>query len=64
MRGSTVIYVKWKITGRIEIFVNLGKLYSIYSSSELGVSRHTLGKKDLYSGYSSEIVDVFKFHIN
>ena len=60
MRYRSVIYVRWHATGRFEIFVNLGKLYSAYSDSELGVSRNTLAKKDLYSGYRNAAVEVFK----
>jgi len=60
MRCRTVIYVRWKITGRFEIFVNLGKLYSSYDESLLGVSRNTLNKRDLYSGYSNDIIEIFK----
>lgn len=60
MRYKTVIYVKWKLTGRFELFINLGKLYSGYSEAELGVSRYTLNKKDLYSGYHNDSIEVFK----
>lgn len=56
----TALYIRWKATGRMELFVNLGKLYSQYDQNQLGVSRNTLSKKDLYSGYSNEYVDVFK----
>jgi hypothetical protein len=44
----------------MELFVNLGKLYSQYDQDQLGVSRNTLSKKDLYSGYSNEYIDIFK----
>jgi hypothetical protein len=64
MRYRTVIYVRWKLTGRFEIFINLGKLYARYGDSELGVSRSTLSKKRLHDGYSNEIVEVFKCHVN
>ncbi len=60
MRYRTVIYVRWKLTGRFEIFINLGKLYSFYSEEELGVSRHTLNKKELFDGYHNEAIEVFK----
>lgn len=56
----TALYVKWKATGRIELFVNLGKLYSRYTQEQLGVSRSTLAKKDLYDGYINVYVDIFK----
>jgi len=60
MRYKTVIYIRWKLTGRFELFINLGKLYSEYSETSLGVSRHTLNKKDLFSGYHNSTIEVFK----
>lgn len=60
---KTALYIKWKVTGRIELFVNLGKLYSKYEQEQLGVSRNTLLKKDLYSGYSNEYIEIYKFII-
>ncbi len=60
MRSSTLICVRWKLTGRIEIFNNLGKLYSQYSSEVLGVSRWTLDRKDLYEGYQNDIIEIYK----
>ena len=60
MRYKTVVYVKWKLTGRFELFINLGKLYAVHNETSLGVSRHTLNKKDLYSGYHNDTVEVFK----
>jgi hypothetical protein len=60
---KTVILVTWKLTGRIEAFVNLGKLYSKYSGDILGVSRYTLDRKDIYEGYENEIVKLIKLSI-
>ena len=60
MRSNTLICVRWKISGRIEIFNNLGKLYSTYSSGILGVSRCTLDRKDLFEGYQNNIVEIYK----
>jgi hypothetical protein len=60
MRSQTVIYVRWKITGRIEHFTNLGKLYWRYKDDQLGVSRHTLNKKDLFSGFQNDVVEILK----
>jgi hypothetical protein len=59
----TVIYVRWILTGRVEIFANLGKLYSAYDESQVGISRHTLTKKNIYSGYVNEVVEIFKMPI-
>ena len=64
MRSQTVICIRWKITGRIETFVNLGKLYWTYNDSQLGVSRWTLNRKNLYEGYQNEIVEIIKTRVN
>lgn len=64
MRSSTVICIRWKITGRIELFNNLGKLYSSYSDGILGVSRHTLNRKDLFEGFQNEFVEIYKMRLN
>ena len=63
MRSETIIYLRWKLTGRIEHFVNLGKLYTYHTEEELGVSRHTLNKKNLFEGYHSDIVEILKTHV-
>jgi hypothetical protein len=61
MNSKTIIYLRWKITGRIEIFTNLGKLYDRYSIDDLGVSRHTLNRKNLYNGWVSDMIELKKF---
>jgi hypothetical protein len=63
MRSETIIYLRWKLTGRIDFFVNLGKLYSYYTDVEMGVSRHTLNKKDLFEGYENSIIEVRKVQV-
>lgn len=63
MRGKTMLVVRWKITGRIMVFTNLGKLYSEFSSGILGIGRSSLHKKDLFEGYQNEIIEVYKFYI-
>ena len=63
MRSTTIIYLKWKLTGRVEIYSNLGKVYDRYSIDDLGVSRHTLNRKDLYNGWESEMIEIKKFSI-
>ena len=63
MRNSTVIYIRWKLTGRIEVFVNLGKLYSNHTSEFLGVSRWALDRKNLFEGYENSIVEIKKVFI-
>jgi len=64
MRSSTLICVRWKLTGRIEIYNNLGKLYSTYSTINLGVSRGSLDRKNLFEGYQNETVEIYKMRIN
>jgi len=64
MRSQTVICVRWKLTGRIEVFTNLGKLYWKYSDAQLGVSRWTLNKKNLFEGYQNETIEVIKSGVN
>jgi hypothetical protein len=63
MRSQTAICIRWKLTGRIEIFVNLGKLYSYYSSEQLGVSRATLDRKNLFDGYQNNAVEIIKNYV-
>lgn len=63
MRSKTVIYLKWKITGRVEIFVNLGKLFNYYSGDQLGVSRSKLDRTDLYEGYQNDTVEIYKKYV-
>lgn len=63
MRSQTLLIVRWKLTGRMEVFVNLGKLYSQYNSSHLGVSRFTLDRKNLFEGYQNEIVEIVKSNV-
>lgn len=63
MTSKTVICLIWKLTGRIEIFVNLGKMYSSYSSDILGVSRYTLDRKDLTNGYENDVIRMIKLDI-
>lgn len=64
MRSSTLICIRWKLTGRIEIFNNLGKLYSSYSDGVLGVSRYTLDRKDLFEGYQNDVIEIYKMRVN
>ena len=63
MRSNTIICVVWKLTGRIEHFVNLGKLYTYYGNDELGISRSSLNKKDLFEGYDTETIKILKCNV-
>lgn len=63
MRSQTIIYIRWRLTGRVEHFVNLGKLYFYYSTDQLGVSRTTLDRKDLFDGYQNDTIEIFKVYI-
>ncbi len=63
MRSQTIIYIRWKLTGRIEHFVNLGKVYSYYKNNEVGISRASLDRKDLFSGYQNEVIEILKSYV-
>ena len=63
MRSQTVILVRWKLTDRIEVFINLGKLYSYYDNNQIGVSRWTLDRKNLFDGYENDIVSISKIYV-
>lgn len=63
MRSQTAICVRWKLTGRMEIFVNLGKLYTNYSNEQLGVSRATLDRKNLFDLYENDTIEVLKSYV-
>jgi hypothetical protein len=63
MRSNTVICVRWKISGRIEHFVNLGKLFHYYSNGELGVDRTFLNRRDLFNSYENSTVQIIKTNI-
>lgn len=63
MRSNTIICIRWRLSGRIEIFHNLGKLYSEYNSSILGVTRFALYRKDLFTGYQNDIIELYKFRL-
>lgn len=63
MRSQTVIIVRWKLTERVEAFVNLGKLYARYSNVELDVSRWTLDRKDLFEGYENDTIFIIKTYV-
>ena len=63
MRSQTAICIRWKLTGRIEVFVNLGKVYSNYSNEQLGVSRATLDRKNLFEGYQNDMVEIYKMRV-
>ena len=63
MRSNTVICVRWKISGRIENFVNLGKLFHYYSNGELGVDRTFLNRRDLFNSYENSTVQIIKTNV-
>lgn len=63
MRNNTIIYLRWKLSNRVEIFVNLGKLYSIYNKDSIGVSRSQLNRRNLYEKYENDTVEIQKCYI-
>lgn len=63
IRTTTVISLRWKADNSIEVFVNLGKLFTKYDAEKLGVSRFTLDRKDLYRGYENDVIALRKLEI-
>jgi hypothetical protein len=63
IRTTTVISLRWKADNSIEVFVNLGKLFSKYDGEKLGVSRFTLDRKDLKEGYENDVIALRKLEI-
>lgn len=63
MRNATVIYLRWKLSNRVEIFVNLGKLYSTYKPEDIGVSRSQLNRRNLFEMYHNDTVEIQKCYI-
>lgn len=63
MRSKTIIILRWKLSGRVEPFTNLGKLFDRYKNDELGVSRSTLDRKNLFDGYQNETIEISKSYI-
>ena len=59
----TIIYLKWKLSGSIEFYSTLGGLFDDYDSDQISVSRHTLNKRDLFSGYENAIVEIKKCYV-
>ena len=58
MRSSTLICIRWKLTGRIEIFNNLGKLYSEYSTNTPVKCKHTYHKGKSWLVYSTDDTNI------
>ncbi len=63
MRSNTIICVRWKLSGRLEHFVNLGKLFTYYNSDELGVSRSKLNRSDLFDGFHNDTIEIIKTYV-
>lgn len=64
MLNKTVICLVWKLSGRIEIFTTLSKLYKYYNTDTIGVSIHTLIRKNLFNGWENDMVKVIKIKVN
>jgi hypothetical protein len=63
MRSSTIICIRWKLTGRLEHFVNLGKVFTYYDSDELGVSRSKLNRRNLFEGFHNDTIEIVKTYV-
>lgn len=64
MRSKTIIVLRWVLSGRIEVFHNLGKLYLKYPDDMIGITRHGLSKKNLKNGYHNSTVEVYKLEVD
>ena len=64
MVNKTIICLVWKLSGRIEIFTTLGKLYKNYNADTIGLSIHTLTRKNLFEGWENDTMKITKLHIN
>lgn len=63
MRSNTIICVRWKLSGRLEHFVNLGKLFKYYTGDDLGVSRSKLNRRNLFDGFQTDTIEIVKAYI-
>ena len=63
MRSNTIICIRWKLTGRLEHFVNLGKVFTYYDSDELGVSRSKLNRRNLFDGFQTDTIEIVKTYV-
>jgi hypothetical protein len=63
MRSNTVICVRWKLSGRLEHFVNLGKLYTYYTGDDLVVSRSKLNRRNLFDGFHNDTIEIVKTYV-
>ena len=63
MRSNTIICVRWKLSGRLEHFVNLGKLYTYYTGDDLGVSRSKLNRRNLFEGFHNDTIEIVKTYV-
>lgn len=63
MRSSTIICIRWKLSGRLEHFVNLGKLFTYYNSDELGVNRSLLNRRNLFEGFQNDTIEIVKTYV-
>lgn len=63
MRNNTVIYLRWKLSKRVEIFTTLGKLYDAYDSDDIGVSRSQLNRRDILNMYENDTIELQKVFV-
>lgn len=60
---KAVVYLRWKLSGSIEIYSTLGGLFDDYDSYQIGVSRHTLNRRDLFYGYENDLIEIKKCYL-
>jgi hypothetical protein len=64
MTNKTIICLIWKLSGRVEIYTTLSKLYDYYNKETIGASIHTLNRKDLSEGWENDTLKVLKLAVN
>lgn len=64
MRNRILICVYWKITGRLEVYTTMTKLYEKHEDTILGVSKWTLYRKNLFEGWENDVVKIQKIEPN
>ena len=58
-----VIYLKWRMVGRVEIFRSLQAMLRKYPNGELGISKYAIYKKNLEDGYYNSSVEIRRYEL-
>ena len=63
MYNKSIIHLKWKLSGRIDIFTTLSGLFKTYNADLIGISIHSLYRVDLYKGWENDTVIIRKIDV-